>query len=65
MRLITVIKEGESIEKALKKHKKKLDRTRVIRELRQRQQYIKPSKIRRNKILEAQYKERIRSKEEE
>ncbi|XCI74822.1 MAG: 30S ribosomal protein S21 [Flavobacteriales bacterium] len=63
MRLITAIKEGESIEKALKKHKKKFDKTRVIRELRQRQQYTKPSKIRRNKILEAQYKERMRSKE--
>lgn len=65
MRLVTTIKEGESIEKALKKQKKKFDKARVIRELRERQQFTKPSRIRRSQVIKAQYKERMKSKEEE
>ena len=41
--LIIPVKDGESIDRALKKYKRKFDKTRVVRELRSRQQFIKPS----------------------
>ncbi len=63
--LITTVREGESIDKALKKCKKKFDKTRILKEFREKQQYIKPSEGRRNKILKARYRERMRLKKEE
>ncbi|WP_212113130.1 30S ribosomal protein S21 [Candidatus Shikimatogenerans silvanidophilus] len=59
MRLITNVKEGESIEKALKKYKKKIEKTRMLKELIDRKQYIKPSVVKRKKILKAKYREKI------
>ncbi|WP_185850891.1 30S ribosomal protein S21 [Blattabacterium cuenoti] len=63
--IITTVREGESIDKALKKCKKKFDKTRVLKEYREKQQYIKPSEDRRNEILRARYRERMRLKREE
>lgn len=65
MILITIVREGESIDKALKKCKKKFDKTRVLKEFREKQQYVKPSEGRRNEILKAKYREKIRSKKDE
>lgn len=65
MKLITTIKEGESIEKALKKYKKKLDKIRLIKELRDRQQYIKPSVIKRNQVIKAYYREYMKLRKDE
>jgi small subunit ribosomal protein S21 len=49
--LIVQIKEGEPIDKALKKFKKKFEKTGVVRELRERQKFTKPSvRIREEKI---------------
>ena len=45
--LIVPVKEGENIERALKKFKKKFERTGTVRQLRARQQFDKPSIIRR------------------
>ena len=42
--IIVPIKEGENIEKALKKFKRKFEKTGVVRELRSRKQFEKPSK---------------------
>jgi small subunit ribosomal protein S21 len=53
--IIIPIKEGENIERALKKFKKKFDRTGVIRELRERQKYTKPSAKKRKMIEKAIY----------
>ncbi|WP_185877277.1 30S ribosomal protein S21 [Blattabacterium cuenoti] len=64
MILITIVREGESIDKALKKSKKKFDKTRILKEIREKQQYIKPSEGRRNEILKAKYRERMRLKNE-
>lgn len=58
--LIIPIKEGESIEKALKKYKKKFERTGVVRELRERQQFTKKSVKRRHEIIKAAFKENLR-----
>lgn len=47
------LKKGESIDKALRRLKKKLDREGVIREARIRRNYEKPSERRRRKAKEA------------
>ena len=54
--LIIPVKEGENIERALKKFKKKFERTGVVRELRARQQYTKPSVERREAMKKAVYR---------
>ena len=41
--LIIPVKDGEAIDRALKKYKRKFDKTGVVRALRSRQQFIKPS----------------------
>lgn len=61
--LIINVKEGESIERALKKYKKKYDRTKVIRQLRARQQFTKPSVKRRAEVIKAKYVQGLREKE--
>ncbi|MCX8081680.1 MAG: 30S ribosomal protein S21 [Bacteroidia bacterium] len=48
--LIVQIKEGDTLEKALKKFKKKFEKTGILRELRNRQFYTKPS-VRKKEIL--------------
>ena len=62
--LIIPVKEGENIEKALKKFKKKFERTGVIKELRERQKYTKPSVSRREQKLKAIYRNHIRIEQE-
>lgn len=52
------VKENESIDRALKRFKKKFDRTRVIRELRKRQAFEKKSVSRRFERMRASYKEK-------
>lgn len=61
--LIIPVKEGESIERALKKYKKKFERTGVIKELRERQKYTKPSVVNREQRLKAIYKQHLRDLE--
>ena len=58
--LIIPIKEGENIDRALKKYKKKYERTGILRELRSRQDFTKPSIIRREEIKKAAYREKMR-----
>ena len=41
--IIVPVKDGENIERALKKFKRKFEKTGVIKELRSRQQFDKPS----------------------
>lgn len=62
--LIIPVKDGEAIERALKRYKRKYDRTRVVRQLRDRQQYTKPSVTKRQQLSKAKYKQRMKSKEE-
>lgn len=59
--LIVPVKEGESIERALKKYKKKFEKTGVVRQLRERQHYTKKSVKLRNSRLRAAYRERMTS----
>jgi small subunit ribosomal protein S21 len=62
--LIIPVKEGESIEKALKKFKRKVDKTGLIRNLRNRQKFTKPSVVRREEIKKAIYSNQFRSNQE-
>ncbi|MEM9051468.1 MAG: 30S ribosomal protein S21 [Bacteroidota bacterium] len=62
--LIIPVKEGENIERALKKFKKKYDRTGVVKELRRRQQFTKPSVIKRQEKLKAVYVNKMRQDNE-
>ena len=48
--LIIPIKDGENIDKALKRFKRKFDKTGVMRSLRDRKQFVKPSVEHRSKI---------------
>ena len=57
--LIIPIKEGESIDKALKKYKKKFEKSKVLLQLRERQSFTKPSVKRRGAVLKAVYKQKI------
>ena len=45
--IVVPVKDGENIERALKKFKRKFERTGVVKELRARQQFDKPSVKRR------------------
>lgn len=62
--LIVPVKEGENIERALKKFKKKFERTGTVKELRERKQFTKPSVERREEIKKAIYKEKMQREEE-
>lgn len=54
--LIINVKEEESIDRALKRYKRKVRNTKITKELRARKNYIKPSVRRRNEILGAKYR---------
>ncbi|TXI77791.1 MAG: 30S ribosomal protein S21 [Flavobacteriales bacterium] len=62
--LIIPVKEGESIDKALKKFKKKFERTQTMRQLRKRQSFTKPSVARRKEVIRATYKLSMQKGEE-
>jgi len=53
--LIIPVKEGENIDRAVKRFKKKFDKTGTMRQLRKRKQYIKPSVRRREQLKKAIY----------
>lgn len=53
--LVVQVKEGEVIDRALKRYKRKFDRTGTLRQLRGRQQFTKPSVRRRKQMIKAAY----------
>ncbi|MFT6243350.1 MAG: small subunit ribosomal protein S21 [Salibacteraceae bacterium] len=61
--LIIPVKEGENIERAIKKYKKKFEKTKVMRQLRERKQFTKPSISNRQGRIRAAYKQRMQSAE--
>ena len=62
--IIIPIKEGENIERALKKFKRKFEKTGAMRELRSRQAFIKPSIIKREETKKAIYVLKLQQNEE-
>jgi len=59
--LIVDSKDCENIDKALKKYKKKYEKSKILLQLRERQTFTKPSVKRRTQILKAVYKQKISS----
>ncbi len=57
--LVVAVKEGESIEKALKKMKKKFEKTGVVKALRNRKTFEKPSVTNRQTMIKAAYKQKL------
>ncbi|HNV52895.1 MAG TPA: 30S ribosomal protein S21 [Tenuifilaceae bacterium] len=62
--IIVPIKEGENIERALKKFKRKFEKTGIMKELRARQAFTKPSIERREEIKKAIYIQNLQRTEE-
>jgi small subunit ribosomal protein S21 len=62
--IIVPVKEGENIERALKRFKRKSEKTGVIKEVRTRKQYEKPSVVKRVKMQHAIYVNKLHSAEE-
>jgi small subunit ribosomal protein S21 len=62
--IVIPIKEGENIERALKKFKRKFEKTGVVKELRNRQAYTKPSVTKRQQKLHAVYIQKMQQEEE-
>jgi small subunit ribosomal protein S21 len=58
------VKEGDNIERSLKRFKKKFDRTKKMRELRNRREFVKPSVVKREAMKKAVYKNGLNLKNE-
>jgi small subunit ribosomal protein S21 len=58
--LIIPIKDGENIDRALKRYKRKFDKTGTVRQLRARQAFVKPSVSRRMQVQKASYIQGLR-----
>ena len=62
--IIVPVKEGESIDRALKKLKRKFEKTGVVKEMRERQKFTKPSVKRREEENKAIYIQQLHQSEE-
>ena len=62
--IVVPLKEGENIEKALKKFKRKFEKTGVVKELRNRQAFEKPSVAKRKQTMRAVYVQQLPQVEE-
>ena len=62
--IVVPLKEGENIEKALKKFKRKFEKTGVVKVLRNRQAFEKPSVAKRKQTMRAVYVQQLQQVEE-
>ena len=62
--IVIPVKDGENIERALKRFKRKIEKTGVVKELRNRQAFEKPSITRRTEFKKAIYIEDLQRSEE-
>ncbi|BBE19283.1 SSU ribosomal protein S21p [Aquipluma nitroreducens] len=62
--IVIPVKEGENIERALKRFKRKFEKTGVVKELRERQAFSKPSIVRRTEIKKAIYIENLQRQDD-
>ena len=63
--IIVPVKDGDNIERALKKFKRKFEKTGAVRELRSRKNFAKPSEKRRLAKEKAIYVQKLRLQEEQ
>ena len=62
--IVVQVKDGENIERALKKFKRKFEKTGVIKQLRARQQFDKPSVLKRLAKEHAVYVQKLHREED-
>jgi small subunit ribosomal protein S21 len=62
--LIIPVKDGENIDRALKRFKRKFQRTKTMKQLRDRKQFLKPSVRKRQQMIKAVYVQGKRTAEE-
>ena len=62
--IVVPVKEGKNIERALKKFKRKFEKTGVVKELRRRQQFDKPSVLKRLQMEHAVYVQKLHQEED-
>lgn len=63
--IIVPVKEGENIERALKRFKRKFEKTGAIRELRARKNFVKPSIKKRDQMAKAIYVQHLQLQDEQ
>lgn len=63
--IIVPVKEGENIERALKKFKRKFEKTGAVREMRARKNFEKPSVIKRKAMQKAIYVQHLHLMDEQ
>jgi small subunit ribosomal protein S21 len=61
--IVVPVKDGDNIERALKKFKRKYEKTGVVKELRRRQQFDKPSVVKREQKIHAVYVQQLQKEE--
>lgn len=62
--IIVPVKEGQNIERSLKQFKRKFEKTGVMKEVRSRQAYKKPSVVLRDQKIKAVYVQKLREAED-
>ncbi|MBR2475597.1 MAG: 30S ribosomal protein S21 [Bacteroidaceae bacterium] len=62
--IVVPVKEGDNIERALKKFKRKYEKTGIVKELRARQAFEKPSVANRKKMMRSVYVQKLKQVEE-
>ncbi len=62
--LIIPVKEGENIDRALKRYKRKFRNVKTMQQLRNRKQFDKPSVVKRAQNIKASYVQKLRTQEE-
>ena len=62
--LIIKVKDGEKIDRALKRLKRKFRDTQILQNLRDKKEFTKPSVERRQQIKKAQYVQSLKEKEQ-
>ena len=63
--IVVPIKDGENVDRALKKLKRKFEKTGVVKELRERQKFTKKSVKRREQIKKAVYIQKLQDQKDE
>ena len=62
--IIVQVNEGENIERALKKFKRKFEKKGIVKEIRSRQAFEKPSVVNRKKMMKAVYVQKLHLNED-
>lgn len=62
--IIIPVKEGENIDRALKRFKRKFEKTGIMKEIRSRQQFVKKCESHRQMMIKAAYVQKLRHEAE-